>query len=91
MKTGIIISLKCSLIKLCTISYWLRVEVLIHTLIVFCFVCSPCSLSFPVIFYRKDIFEQLNLSVPETWEELQELIPYLEAENMSLFFQERKP
>lgn len=45
----------------------------------------PDQMSFPVIFYRKDIFEQLNLSVPETWEELQELIPYLEAENMSLF------
>ena len=27
----------------------------------------PDQMSFPVIFYRKDIFEQLNLSVPETW------------------------
>lgn len=45
----------------------------------------PDQMTFPVIFYRKDIFEQLNLSVPNTWKELEEIIPYLEAENMSLF------
>lgn len=45
----------------------------------------PDQLSFPVMIYRKDILESLNLKVPETWEELMGIIPYLEADNMSVY------
>lgn len=46
----------------------------------------PDMLSYPVLFYRKDILEQMNLDVPETWEDLEAMIPYLQADNMSCFF-----
>jgi len=45
----------------------------------------PDQLSFPVMLYRTDILEANNLEVPETWEELIALIPYLEADNMSVY------
>lgn len=46
----------------------------------------PDSMSFPIIYYRTDIFEELGLLVPNTWAELEALLPYLEAENMSAYF-----
>lgn len=45
----------------------------------------PDQMSFPVMIYRKDILDALNLEVPETWEDLIALIPYLEADNMSVY------
>lgn len=45
----------------------------------------PDQLSFPVMLYRTDILEAEGLEVPETWEELLAMIPYLEADNMSLY------
>lgn len=45
----------------------------------------PDQLSFPVMLYRKDILEAKGLEVPETWEELIAVIPYLEADNMSVY------
>lgn len=45
----------------------------------------PDQLSFPVMIYRKDILDSMGLEVPETWEDLMALIPYLEAENMSVY------
>ena len=35
--------------------------------------------------YRKDILDALNLEVPETWDDLVGIIPYLEADNMSVY------
>ncbi len=46
----------------------------------------PDQMSFPVMFYRKDILESLNMEVPNTWEELEAILPYLQAENMKAFF-----
>ncbi len=45
----------------------------------------PDQLSFPVMIYRKDILDALNLEVPETWDDLVGIIPYLEADNMSVY------
>ncbi|MBD5459561.1 MAG: extracellular solute-binding protein [Lachnospiraceae bacterium] len=45
----------------------------------------PDQLSFPVMIYRKDILDSMGLEVPETWEDLMGIIPYLEAENMSVY------
>lgn len=45
----------------------------------------PDQLSFPVMLYRSDILEAKGLEVPETWEDLIALIPYLEADNMSVY------
>lgn len=45
----------------------------------------PDQMTYPVMFYRTDIFEELDLEVPETWEDLKALLPYLQAENMSCF------
>ncbi len=46
----------------------------------------PDQMSFPVMFYRKDILDSLNMKVPNTWEELEAILPYLQAENMKTFF-----
>ncbi len=45
----------------------------------------PDQLTFPVTIYRKDILEDKGLEVPETWDDLIALIPYLEADNMSIY------
>lgn len=45
----------------------------------------PDQLSFPVMIYRTDILESMGLEVPETWDDLVAMIPYLEAENMSIY------
>lgn len=45
----------------------------------------PDQMSYPVMFVRTDILKQLNLSVPQTWEELVEMIPVLEKNNMEIY------
>lgn len=45
----------------------------------------PDQLSFPVMIYRTDVMEAKGLEIPETWEDLIALIPYLEADNMSIY------
>lgn len=45
----------------------------------------PDQLTFPVMIYRTDILEAKGLEVPETWEDLIATIPYLEADNMSVY------
>ncbi len=42
----------------------------------------PDSQIFPMMFYRTDIFEQLGLECPETWEEFLGLAPILQRNNM---------
>lgn len=37
---------------------------------------------FPMLFYRKDILAELGIDVPETWEDVYELIPELTKENL---------
>ncbi|SEO18149.1 ABC-type glycerol-3-phosphate transport system, substrate-binding protein [Amphibacillus marinus] len=39
---------------------------------------------FSMLFYRRDILEELNLEVPNTWEDIIELIPELQKNHMDL-------
>lgn len=42
----------------------------------------PDTQIFPMMFYRTDIFKQMNLERPETWEEFLALAPKLQRNNM---------
>lgn len=44
----------------------------------------PDTYTFYMMFYRTDIFEELGLSVPKTWDEVYALIPQLQNNNMDL-------
>ncbi len=44
----------------------------------------PETLSFPMLFYRTDIFEELKISVPETWDEFIKIIPVVQSKNMDI-------
>lgn len=44
----------------------------------------PETQSFNVMFYRKDILEQLELEVPQTWKELINMLPTIQGNNMSV-------
>jgi ABC-type sugar transport system, periplasmic component len=37
---------------------------------------------FPMLFYRKDILAELGLEVPQTWDDVYEMIPVLQKHNM---------
>ncbi|MBQ3080801.1 MAG: extracellular solute-binding protein [Clostridia bacterium] len=51
----------------------------------------PDQMSFPVLFYRTDILNELNLKVPETWEDLVAMIPELQRYNMELYLDTNPP
>ncbi len=42
----------------------------------------PETQVFDVLFYRKDILEELDIEVPETWEELFRILPILQKQNL---------
>ncbi|MHB1454531.1 MAG: extracellular solute-binding protein [Saccharofermentanales bacterium] len=44
----------------------------------------PETQEFNMMFYRKDIFEELGIAPPETWEELYALIPVISRRNMDI-------
>lgn len=44
----------------------------------------PETQTFNVMFYRKDILDELGLSVPQTWQELIEMLPTIQGNNMSV-------
>ncbi len=44
----------------------------------------PETQNFEMIFYRKDIFAQLGLSVPNTWEEFKALVPVIQKQGMQV-------
>jgi ABC-type glycerol-3-phosphate transport system substrate-binding protein len=44
----------------------------------------PETQNFDVIFYRKDIFEQLGLTVPGTWEEFRAMVPVIQKQGMQV-------
>ena len=46
----------------------------------------PDSLTFPVMFYRTDIFEEMGWKVPETWDEFYGLLPEIQKQNMEVGF-----
>jgi len=45
----------------------------------------PEQQMFPVMFYRKDILEELGLTPPETWEEVYHMISVLQKKNMEFY------
>lgn len=47
----------------------------------------PEEQKFPVMFYRTDIFKELGLEVPTTWDEMFEILPILNANNMELMLE----
>lgn len=44
----------------------------------------PETQTFNVMFYRKDIMEELGLEIPNTWKELIELLPTIQGNNLSV-------
>ena len=44
----------------------------------------PETFTFPMFFYRTDIFEEAGLSLPKTWNELITLIPVLQRKNLTM-------
>lgn len=46
----------------------------------------PSTLDFPMLFYRKDIFVDLGLEVPETWDDVEAVIRALSENQMEMGF-----
>lgn len=44
----------------------------------------PNTQEFNMLFYRKDVFKELGLSVPDTWEDFYNLLPKLQRGNMEV-------
>ena len=44
----------------------------------------PETQTFNVMFYRTDVLEQLELEVPQTWQDLIEMLPTIQGNNMSI-------
>lgn len=44
----------------------------------------PETQTFNVMFYRKDIMEELGLKIPRTWKELVEILPTIQGHNLSV-------
>ncbi|EKN65203.1 CUT1 family carbohydrate ABC transporter substrate-binding protein [Neobacillus bataviensis LMG 21833] len=44
----------------------------------------PETQTFPMMFYRKDIFEELGIQKPETWADLYEIMPYIQKNQMNI-------
>ena len=44
----------------------------------------PETQNFPVIFYRKDILEELGLEIPNTWKDLIHMLPTIQKNNMEV-------
>lgn len=42
----------------------------------------PEKTTFPMLFYRKDILEEIGVSVPETWDDVYAMLPILQRYNM---------
>ncbi len=51
----------------------------------------PDQMSFPVMFYRKDILNALDLEVPKTWTDLRDMIPELQKGNMEIYLDTNPP
>lgn len=45
----------------------------------------PETQSFQALFYRKDILQQLGLQVPDTWQEVYDLLPALQQNRMNFY------
>jgi ABC-type glycerol-3-phosphate transport system substrate-binding protein len=45
----------------------------------------PDTQQFPVMFYRKDILDELNIEIPQTWEDVIKIIPELQRVNLDFY------
>ncbi len=48
----------------------------------------PETQTWQMLFYRTDVFEQLNLRVPDTWEDFYKAIPIIQKQNLQIGFSE---
>ena len=46
----------------------------------------PVTMSFPMMFYRKDIFVEMGLEVPNTWDEFRSVSAALQAKKLNIGF-----
>ena len=46
----------------------------------------PETQSFQMMFYRKDILQQFNIQVPETWEDVIKILPTLQQYGMNFYY-----
>ncbi len=44
----------------------------------------PETQDFKLMFYRTDIFGELGIKAPNTWDELDDILPYIQANNMTV-------
>lgn len=44
----------------------------------------PETQTFPMMFYRKDIFEELGIEKPETWDDLYTIMPFIQKNHMNI-------
>ena len=44
----------------------------------------PETQDFPLMFYRSDVLEEMELSIPQTWEELIAMLPTLQGDSLSV-------
>ncbi len=44
----------------------------------------PETQDFKLMFYRTDIFAELGIKAPNTWDELDDILPYIQANNMTV-------
>lgn len=44
----------------------------------------PVTQNFNMMFYRKDIFDELGIKAPQTWEEFYSIIPFIQKNNMTI-------
>ena len=44
----------------------------------------PETQNFSMMFYRTDIFAELGISVPNTWDDFDNILPYIQANNMTV-------
>lgn len=44
----------------------------------------PETMTYNVMFYRKDILEELGLEIPQTWQDLIEMLPTIQGNNLSV-------
>ncbi len=42
----------------------------------------PETQTFPMMFYRTDILDELGLEIPETWEDMMEILPVIQKNNL---------
>jgi len=44
----------------------------------------PETQNFSMLFYRKDVFEELGITVPNTWDEFDQILPIIQENNMTV-------